>query len=224
MLTMSADKIQKLCDKQDRLQEEYLKVAYSMNTSLCSVYCRYEAATLQELAQGEKYWRRSYPPSYRAFLQQQNGWLRFGLGWTLVGVPRAENKRHFGEVDKALRQIPVVTSADERRVLGERQKRDTKVILPTEHMAIGTDFNYAVLVFDQYRISRSEEPEVVWVRHGIHVEERWKTFEAFVRDAVARTQRNLTQLKSAPSLADRAAPREVASRKKAGRKLKSSQV
>jgi hypothetical protein len=188
-------RIEKLCDRQDQLQQTYLRAYYSMDTGNPAIYCRYKGVSPKELANGEKYWGQPYPPSYRAFLVQQNGWLRFGNGWTLLGAPRAENKKQYQEIDKTFKQVPVVATEQEVTALKEKQKRDTRVILPTEHMALGTDFNYALLMFDRYRVSRSGEPEVVWVRYRIHVEHRWKNFEEFLKDMIVRTERGLSQVK-----------------------------
>jgi SMI1 / KNR4 family (SUKH-1) len=190
----TTEKIRKLCDNQDLLQQAYLKAYYSMDTTRCSVYCRYKGASAKELVAGEKYWKQKYPASYRTFLAGQNGWLRFGAGWSLVGVARQENKKEYSEVKKAIGQLPVVINAEESALLKESQKSDPKVILPTDHMVVGTDFNYGLLVFDRYRVAQTGEPEVAWVRHGIHVVNRWKNFEQFLADMIDRTEKSLAKL------------------------------
>jgi hypothetical protein len=190
----TAETIQKLCDKQDQLQQAYLKAYYGMDTTRRSVYCRYKGASKREIAAGEKYWNHKYPETYRAFLVGQNGWLRFGSGWSLVGVARQENKKEYSEIKKTLDQLPVVINAEESAALKESQKRDLKVILPTDHVVIGTDFNYGLLLFDRYRVAQSGEPEIAWVRHGIHVVNRWKNFEKFLADMIDRTEKSLSKL------------------------------
>src|ERR1700683_3559644 len=97
-----AETIRRLCDRQDPLQQEYLKTYYSRDTKRPTVYCRFKGASHKEIAVSEKRWNQRYPPSYRAFLAQQNGWLRFASGWTLIGAPRPENKRQYAEVKKTL--------------------------------------------------------------------------------------------------------------------------
>ena len=165
----------------------------------------------KEIVKGERYWKQKYPPTYRVFLTQQNGWLRFGAGWSLVGAPRPENSKTYAEVEKAFAQLPVVTTAEERTALAEQQKNDPRVILPTDHIALATDFNYGLLVFDRYRIARSGEPEIAWVRHGIHIVNRWKNFEEFLVDISKGTEKSLAKLEPTKSSSQ---PRQSPSAKK----------
>jgi hypothetical protein len=183
--------IEKLCSRQDELEQQYLKAYYSMDTSNPLIYCRYKASSAKDIAAGEKFWRQKYPPSYRAFLKLQNGWLRFGAGWTLVGAPRKDNKKEFAMIKKTLSQVPVVANEQERAELAEKEKRDPKLILPTNHIVLGTDFNYNLLVFDRHRVSKTGEPEIARTQYGTHVNGRWENFEAFLKDTIVRTEKGL---------------------------------
>jgi hypothetical protein len=188
-------KIHELCARQDEIQRDYLKWTYSMDVENPKVYGPREPATAAMIKAGEKYWGLPYPPSYRSFLQRANGWLRFGGGWSLVGTPGPASKDEFAWVKKSLAQVKVVATAEEQTKLAEREKRNPREILPMGHIVIGTDYNFGLLLFDRHRVSRSGEPEVVRTRYAIHVDKRWKNFEAFLKDLHQLTAKHLARMK-----------------------------
>jgi hypothetical protein len=188
---LSISSLRRILDKHDATQRAYLERYYRMNTKAANVYLRFPPVTSKELAAAKEYWRRTYPASYRTFLDINNGWRRFGLGWSLVGAPTSQNKDMYKDVKNTLRQLSTVASQEEQTELVQKQKKDPKLILSTEQIVLGTDFNGGLLLFDSNRVSASKEPQVVSVQSVIHVVDRWTNFEAFVRDIASRVERRL---------------------------------
>ena len=177
---LSKPTMRRLLDKHDVTQRAYLERYYRMNTKAPNVYQRFEPVKSAELAAAKQHWGRAYPKSYATFLSVNNGWRRFALGWSLLGAPASYSKDMYADVKNTLRQLSTVATHEEQAKLVERQKRDTKVILPTEQLVVGTDFNGGLLMFDGNRLSASKEPQIVSVDSVIHVVERWSNFEGFL--------------------------------------------
>jgi SMI1 / KNR4 family (SUKH-1) len=194
MLTPS--EMKRLCDRLDVVQREYLVRAYHMKVDAPNVYKRFPPATAAEITALEKTHGMKCPPSYRSFLKIQNGWRRFGLGWSLLGANRPESKDLQDTVKQTLARSGVVATDEEQRQLLEKERKDPRVIHPRHHWIIGTDANFNLLVFDRHRVSKAGEPEVAVTRYIIHVEQRWKTFEAFFRDVLARVEKRVKELRA----------------------------
>ena len=190
---LSSTAMRRLCDRIDLLEQAYLQNYYQMDTSDPKTYKRFEPASQQEIAAGEKYWGQKYPKSFKTFLKLQNGWRRLGLGWSIVGSRRPDNKEMFAEIENALSQLPNV--ADDRQVqeLQEKEKKNKKLILPTNHIVCGVDYNGNLLLFDGNRIAKGE-PNVVATQYLTHVAQRWNSFEGFLNYIAGRIERALSTL------------------------------
>ena len=100
----------------------------------------------------------------------------------------------YKDVQNTLRQLPVVANDQDQAKLAQKQNKDPKLILPTDHTVFGTDFNGGLLMFDTNRVSAAKEPQVASVDSLIHVVQRWDSFEAFVKDAAARVAERLENI------------------------------
>jgi hypothetical protein len=188
--------MKRLCDTLDEAQREYLIGTYHMRVDVPSVYKRFAPATTAEIAKLEKEFGMKCPPSYRTFLKLQNGWRRFGLGWSLLGALRPESKDLHATVKQTLGQTGSVANEQERKELLEKEKKDPRLIHPAHHWVIGTDANFNLLLFDRNRVSKDVEPQVVSSRYIIHVDCRWKNFEAFLRDVLGRVEKHVRDLRA----------------------------
>jgi len=207
---VSIGEMKRLCDTLDVAQREYLIGTYQMRVDVPSVYKRFPPATAAEIAKLEKEFGMKCPPSYRAFLKIQNGWRRFGLGWSLLGAPRPESKDLQATVKQTLGQTGAVANEQELKDLLEKEKKDPRLIHPAHHWIIGTDANFNLLLFDRNRVSKDGEPQVVSTRYIIHVECRWKNFEAYFKDVLRRVQKRVQD------------QRAMAAKKEAGKAVGSS--
>lgn len=209
-----------LVETLDRLEREYLESYYRMNTSKQNVYGRYPAARVTDIKAAERKSGTEFPPSYRLFLRLQNGWRRFGLGWSLLGTPCQATRDIRADVEHTLKQLPTVATDEEAKSISRDSKRDPRVILPTEHLVFGTDFNGGLLVFDGNRRSKAGEAQVVSVRYGTHVENRWKDFEHFLRHVIATVEKRVAKMRPSdgPSKQKQTSRRAPASTTRAGLK------
>jgi len=224
---LSMGEMKRLCGILDVAQREYLIGTYQMRVDVPSVYKRFSPATAAEIAKLEKAFGMKCPPSYRTFLKIQNGWRRFGLGWSLLGAPRPESKDLYATVKQTLGQSGAVANEQERKELLEKEKKDPRLIHPAHHWVIGTDANFNLLLFDRNRVSKDGEPQVVSTRYLIHVDCRWKSFEAFFKDVLGRVERHVRDLRARAGQRDSANPGAASSglalsRRRAARKTKPS--
>jgi SMI1 / KNR4 family (SUKH-1) len=221
---ISMGDMKRLCDTLDAAQREYLIGTYQMRVDVASVYKRFAPATAREIAKLEKQFGMKCPPSYRTFLKIQNGWRRFGLGWSLLGAQRPESKDLHAIVKQTLGQSGAVTTEEERTELLEKEKKDPRLIHPAHHWIIGTDANFNLLLFDRNRVAKNGEPQVVSSRYLIHVDCRWKNFEAFFRDVLSRVEKHVRDLRARAKREAEKMPRSTgasaASGKRAARKAK----
>ena len=139
-----------------------------------------------------------YSPLYQEFLRLHNGWLGFWPGWSLVGVPRADNTAMYADIKTNLDLLPDVVGVDDMERLTDRERSDPAVFRLDKHPLIGLDFNGSFLALDENRVDSAGEPQVVWVHYLQHVERRWPTFLDLLRDALTQTTRRVEQLRSKP--------------------------
>ena len=147
-----------------------------------------------------------FPPSFRAYLRQHNGWMGFWPDWSLLGVSGTltekmlKNARESvkGGVDMIEHDAYLDKEEPEARLaeLRESQRTDPDVIYAPDHPLIGTDFNGSVLVFDRFRCDEDGECEVVAVDHLGEVQSRWDSFVALLEDAASETREEVESLRA----------------------------
>jgi hypothetical protein len=148
-------------------------------------------AAAGEIRAHERRVGRSFPPSFRAFLELANGWRGFMKGLTLVGLRRRETELFFREGidEKLVAALADLVPEHELRSLSAREKTDTKVLDPRSRTVIGIDGRGSALVFDE-RTASGAEPSVALVKY-IWVQRSWPSFEALLDDAIDAATRAL---------------------------------
>jgi hypothetical protein len=188
--------VRELVAEMRRLREEEIALrGKSVNdTAQYRLYAPADDATITE---HEASSGAQYSPAYREFLEMSNGWLGFWPDWSLIGVPRAENRDMYADVSDTLSIIPDELDASEQAKLIEEEKHDAKRILATNHMIFATNFNGGLMVFDRNRVDVAGEPEAVWVGYIYHVERRYPSFAALLEYAIADTRKEIARLRQA---------------------------
>lgn len=158
-------------------------------------YLVFPPASVEEVTRFEQIGRK-YPPSYRNFLELHNGWLGFWPDWSLVGVPRDDNRFMYEDIEQTLSIIPDELNEEEQAKLSEREKTDPSRILATNHTIFATDFNGGLMVFDQNRIDSDGEMEAVWVGYIYHVERRYPNFISLLDYATNDTRSDIAKLRA----------------------------
>jgi cell wall assembly regulator SMI1 len=190
---VDAEIIRELCDHLDDRRRRLIKLR-GRNPDDTQRYQLYPPVEPAEIDAAEERCGLPYPPSYRRFLELHNGWLGFWSDWSLVGIRRADNEAMYEDIRHTLQLLPTVADRETRSELPEREKADPSVMLVTNHLILGTDFNGSMLVFDGNRIDAQGEPEIAWVQYVMHVTRRWPNFEALLRDAIDDTEADIAEL------------------------------
>ena len=191
---MKADnEINELCDKLDKLRMKLIELEGD-DPYDHEEYFLYPPTSSTEISNFESQSKFKYPKSYRSFMQYHNGWLGFWPDWSLTGIPRNDNKKMYEDINNTIRLLPSIVNEKTRAKLSEQEKDDPNVILITNHLVLGTDFNGSLLIFDRNRISTDGEPEIAWVHYGMHVERRWNNFKTLVEDAIRDTKMDIAEL------------------------------
>jgi hypothetical protein len=159
---------------------------------------------------------RSFPPSFRAFLELANGWRGFMRGWTLLGLRRRETELFFREGldERLLGALKDLVPEAELRTLTTREKTDPKVLSPGDHQVVAVDGRGSALVLDERRATAGE-PEIALVKY-VWVQRRWASFEAMLDDALKDASQELDKIKAAalPPLPKKKSARGAKSEKK----------
>jgi hypothetical protein len=182
-----------LCDDLDSLRRKLIELEGD-DPNYCKDYKLFAPADPVDIQKAETDMPIKYPSSYRTFLELHNGWHGFWPDWSLVGIPRKDNRFMHREIKDTFKLIPVVADNEARQQLVLREKSDPKVILPTNHLVMGIDFNGSLLLFDSNRVADDGEAEIAWVHYGAHVERRWKNFVDLLKDAIADTKRDIVDM------------------------------
>ena len=195
---MTAKQVRQLCGEQDELCKT-LRVLKGKKPTDKKKYYLYPPAEAEAIARAEKQFGFKYPPSYRAFLKMHNGWLGFWPDWSLVGIPRPDNATMYKDIKNTQSLLPVVADNEMRERLPQDERTDSRVMLITNHLVLGTDFNGSLLLFDRNRVGKDREPQIAWVHYIMHVERRWTNFEELLKSAIQDTKKDIAKLQSAKS-------------------------
>ena len=192
---MNSKRIQELCEQLNKLRRTLIELEGD-DPDDQDEYFLYPPSNSKDISNAEQEFWLQYPTSYRSFLELHNGWIGFWPDWSLVGIPHDDNKDMYKDIDNTVKLLPTVANKDTREKLPEQEKVDSKVILVTNHLIMGTDFNGSLLVFDRNRVDKEDEPEIAWVHYIEHVERRWPNFEALMEDAISDTKNEISELQS----------------------------
>lgn len=140
------------------------------------------------------------PPSYIRFLRQHNGWKGYAGGFTLMGV----TGRHTADARRDIKETIELFEdgwaaqygkpTEESIAAFEARSRDEAVYVG-RLVSFGTDFNGALLLFDNRRRRRDGEMDVLlWDSSG--PSRRYRAFGSMLESDLKEIRRETRQLAS----------------------------
>jgi len=184
------------------------------------------AASEDEIAEAEKRFGHTFPPSYKAFLRLHSGWEHFWGDTTLIGTGRPATKK---AQDKIAEYVEHQAGRLKERFGHTPTKSEVKAweaeedryLCLANHLILGTDFSGAVWVYDTRTIGRDKEMKLVFweISYGAQ-DPTFDRFDAFLDFAIGEVDFRLENLarkrgaKKAPAKAKTGGGAKPAKRKK----------